>query len=297
MGNAFIKIFLEKRDKFNQSCEERLRTWEFPKGIKEYSNIPYAEDNKPEHRMDIYRPDNQDGQVLPVIINVHGGGMILGSKEFNRYFCAEVCKHGFLIFSIEYSLVPEVQVYTQFGELSLAMDKIEEMIPQYGGDKEHVYVVADSAGAYISTYTVAMQRSKALAEAAGVKPSALNINALGLISGMFYTTRFDEIGLFMPKYLYGEKYKKSAFAPYINPEHRDIVTSLPPCYLITSRNDNLRHYTLDFEKALSRHQMPHELLYYEEKNSRLTHAFSVFEPFMEESGDAISKLVQFLKKY
>ena len=43
--------------------------------------------------------------------------------------------------------------------------------------------------------------------------------------------------------------------------------------------------------------MPHELLYYEEKNSRLTHAFSVFEPFMEESGDAISKLVQFLKKY
>ena len=297
MGNTFTKVFLEKRERFNQSCEERLRTMEFPEGITEYLDIPYADDNKPEHRMDIFRPVNREGDKLPVIIDVHGGGMILGCKEFNRYFCAEVCKHGFVVFSIEYSLVPEVQVYNQFADLSLAMDRIKELIPKYDGDMEHVYVVGDSGGAYILTYTVAMQRSEALAKAAGVTPSILKVNALGLISGMFYTTKFDEIGLFMPRYLYGEGYKRSAFAPYINPEHADIVTSLPPCYLITSRNDNLKHYTLSFERALSRYQLPHELLYYEEKNKRLTHAFCVFEPFMAESSDAITRLVHFLKKY
>lgn len=297
MGNAFTKVFYEKREKFNKSCEERLKTMEFPEGITEYFDVPYAEDNKPEHRMDIFRPANREGDKLPVIINVHGGGMILGNKEFNRHFCAEVCKHGFLMFSIEYSLVPEIQVYTQFADLFLAMDKIKELIPQYNGDLEHVYVVGDSGGAYIIAYAIAMQKSEALAKAAGVTPSSLKVNALGLISGMFYTTKFDEIGLFMPKYLYGEKYKKSAFAPYINPEHPDIVTSLPPCYLITSHNDNLKHYTLNFEKALSRHQAPHELLYYGEKNKKLTHAFCVFEPFMVESSDAITNLVHFLKKY
>lgn len=297
MGNTFAKVFLKKREKFSQSCDERSKTMEFPTGITEYLNIPYADDNKPEHRMDIFRPSNREGDKLPVIVNVHGGGMIMGNKEFNRYFCAEVCRHGFLIFSVEYSLVPEVLVYTQFADVSLAMDKIKELIPQYNGDLGQVYLVADSGGAYISTYAAAMQKSESLAKAAGVKPSTLKLNAMGLISGMFYTTRFDEIGMFMPKYLYGEKYKKSAFAPYINPEHPDIVKSLPPCCLITSYNDNLKHYTLDFAKTLKKYNAPFELLYYEEKNERLSHAFSVFEPFMEESREAIEKLVGFLRRY
>ncbi len=297
MGAGFVKVFLDKREKFNRSSEEREKVMGRPEGVREYDDIPYAEDGNPARKMDIFQPLDCDGKKLSVIINVHGGGMILGNKEFNRHFCAEVCKHGFLIFSIEYSLVPEIQVYTQFADLTLAMNKIKELIPQYNGDIEHVYVVGDSGGAYISTYTVAMQKSEALARAAGITPSTLRINALGLISGMFYTTKFDEIGLFMPKYLYGEKYKKSAFAPYVDPEHPDIVTSLPPSFLITSNNDNLKHYTLNFEKALCKHQMEHELLYFEQKNEKLTHAFCVFEPYMEESFEAIEKLVQFLMKY
>ncbi|EKC43647.1 esterase / lipase [human gut metagenome] len=84
-----------------------------------------------------------------------------------------------------------------------------------------------------------MQRSTALAQAAGVTPSDLPVRALGLVSGMFYTNRLDQIGLFLPRYLYGRHYKKSAFAPYVSPEHPDIVTSLPPSLLITSDNDNL----------------------------------------------------------
>lgn len=128
-----------------------------------------------------------------------------------------------------------------------AMDTIKDLITQYHGNPLHVYMVADSGGAYIAVYTVAMQSCPALANAAKVTPSTLKINALGLISGMFYTTRFDKIGLFLPKYLYEKGYKKSSFAPYINPEHPDIIKALPPCYLFTSHNDMLRRYTLDFE--------------------------------------------------
>lgn len=297
MGQAFVKVFLEKREKFNQESIERENLMGKPEGVKEYYDIPYSEDGQPVHKMDVFQPLEFEPGKLPVIINVHGGGMILGNKEFNRHFCAEVCKRGFLVFSIEYSLVPEIQVYRQFADLTLAMNRIKELIPQYGGDADHVYVVGDSGGAYILTYTVAMQKSKALAEAAGITPSTLSVNAIGLISGMFYTTKFDEIGLFMPKYLYGEKYKKSAFAPFVNPEHKEIVTSLPPAMLISSNNDNLKHYTLNFEKALTKHGAEHELLFFSQKNEKLVHAFSVFEPYMEESQETIDKLVQFLRKY
>lgn len=297
MADFMLKTFYKQRDEFNRMSDERLKTMPFPEGVTEYSNIPYIPNSSDTaHRLDVYRPTVAGSELLPVIIDVHGGGMILGNKEFNRSFCGRLSAMGFLVFSLEFRLVPEVTMYDQFADLSAAFDYIKELIPQYNGNPDCIYAMGDSGGACLLTYTVAMQKSKALADAAGVSPSSLNIRALGLISGMFYTTKFDKIGLFLPKYFYGKDYKKSAFAPYTNPEHPDIVTSLPPCFLITSQDDNLQHYTLNFEKALTKHDVPHSLLNYP-KNPKLVHAFCVFEPFMEESIDAVNKMVEFLRKY
>ena len=141
-----------------------------------------------------------------------------------------------------------------------------------------------------------MAKNRELAKAAHVKPQKFSFRAIGLISGMFYTNRFDRIGLFLPAYLYGKNYKKQHFAKYVNPENPDIVTSLPPCFLITSRNDNLRKYTLDFEKALARHNMPHEFFCFP-RDKRLTHAFSVFRPDYEESEDTITAMHNYFEKY
>lgn len=71
------------------------------------------------------------------------------------------------------------------------------------------------------------------------------------------------------------------------------MTSLPPSLLITSDNDNLQSYTLNFEKALRRHQMPHKLINYP-KDPRLTHAFSAFYPELPESREVIHHLIHFL---
>ena len=58
----------------------------------------------------------------------------------------------------------------------------------------------------------------------------------------------------------------------------------------------LQHYTLNFEKALSKHNVTHEIINYP-KNKKLTHAFSVFEPYINESIDAITSMIRFLRKY
>lgn len=296
MSNFITKKFYEQRVDFQQISAAHDEMLTFPKGVIEYQDVPYSDDNLKEHRMDIFRPEGREDEILPVIIDVHGGGLLLGSKEFNRFFCAEISAMGFLVFSIEYRLVPECLSYDQYADCSMAMDAIQQLIPQYKGDPEHVYVVGDSGGAYLIVYTIAMQKCQKLAEAAHVTPSTLDVKALGLISGMFYTTRLDKIGMFLPKYLYGKKYKKSSFAPYTNPEHPDIVTALPPCYLITSHEDHLQHYTLNFEKALTRHHVPHELLNFAE-NPKLKHAFLVFDPYMDESVEAMTSMLDFLRKY
>lgn len=120
------------------------------------------------------------------------------------------------------------------------------------------------------------------------------IFAVGDSGGMFYTTKFDKIGLFLPNYLFGKGYKHSAFAPYVNPEHPDIIKALPPCYLVTSHEDHLRNYTLQFEKALSHYHMPHKLHDFP-PDKKLVHAFSVFEPFLEESDETLQEIAGFFQ--
>ena len=294
MSQWITNIFYRQRKDFQKTYAGRDQQFPPLPGIVCLADIPYAGDTLPAHRLDIYYPEKRQDVLLPVMINIHGGGLLLGSKEFNRPFCERIAGKGFLVFSIDYRLVPDCTVFDQFQDIFLAFDFIKENLAHYQGDPDQVYASGDSGGACLLTYTAAMQNCKRLAEAAGVTPSALKPVAIGLISGMFYTTRKDKIGLFLPPYLYGKHYKKEAFAPYVNPEHEDIVSSLPPCFLTTSHNDNLRDYTVSFARALRRHHIPHKLLNLP-ADRRLTHAFSVFDPSLPESEALINDMLQFLQ--
>ena len=294
MKNFICEMFYKQRSEFEQTYLSRSKEYPLSPDVSLQEDIFYDESHVPAHRLDIYRPRRQDGKILPVIVNVHGGGLLMGNKEFNRPFCASLCEAGYVVFSIEYRLVPDCLFFDQLADLHLALDFIRDHLSAYGGDLSHVYACGDSGGACLLTYGVAMQKDQSLAQAAGVTPSDLPIRALGLISGMFYTNRLDQIGLFLPRYLYGKHYRKSAYAPYISPEHPDIVKSLPPCLLITSDNDNLQSYTLDFGKALTRHHMPHKLINFL-KDSRLTHSFSFFYPELPESTKVIHDIIHFFE--
>lgn len=108
-------IFYKQREDFLKTLPERDKKFTFPDDVEEIKNVPYASDGLPAHRLDIYRPRKAGGQKLPVIVNVHGGGLIIGCKEFNRYFCANLCKKGYLVFSVEYRLVPDCLFLTSAG--------------------------------------------------------------------------------------------------------------------------------------------------------------------------------------
>ncbi len=189
----------ETERKIDQETRVRNANFQIPDDIKLVENIPYLNDSCPAHTMDIYRPASLVPS-RPVIINVHGGGLMEGSKEFNRRFCIQLCRQNFVVFSIEYRLIPDVTVYEQLDDVSRAMDAVKSLIIRYQGNPNQVYMIGDSAGAYLIAYAVAMQNSPELAGAAHVHPSSLPIQALGLISGMFYTRKLDKIGLFLPRF-------------------------------------------------------------------------------------------------
>lgn len=292
MSNYIETAFMQQRTDFMKTLPDRRKRFSIPDGVDMYLDIEYVNDQNEAHRLDVFRPSESPDKELPIIFNVHGGGLIMGCKEFNRYFCARLCKLGYVVFSIEYRLVPEYTFYHQCTDFFQALRYVQDYGNLYYGKTDEIYGVGDSGGSMLLTYCAAMQNNAEMAAAAQVSVCPAPLQALGLISGMFYTNRFDQIGLSLPKYLYGTDYKQSDFAPYVNPTYQKLVQALPPCLLVTSKNDNLHHYTTKFEKALTKYNMPHRLLDFP-KNKQLTHAFSVFEPFLPESTQTIQAIAEY----
>lgn len=292
MSNYIETAFMQQRTDFMKTLPDRRKSFSIPDDVDMYLDIEYVNDQNEAHRLDVFRPSESPDKELPIIFNVHGGGLIMGCKEFNRYFCARLCKLGYVVFSIKYRLVPEYTFYHQCTDFFQALRYVQDYGNLYYGKTDEIYGVGDSGGAMLLTYCAAMQNNAEMAAAAQVSVCPAPLQALGLISGMFYTNRFDQIGLSLPKYLYGTDYKQSDFAPYVNPTYQKLVQALPPCLLVTSKNDNLHHYTTKFEKALTKYNMPHRLLDFP-KNKQLTHAFSVFEPFLPESTQTIQAIAEY----
>ena len=267
-----------------------------PDGINEYTNIPYTNHSGKELLMDIFEPIVEKGTELPVIVNIHGGGLIGGSKNLSVGFCRQLAKRGYLVFSLEYRLIPEVRVYEQFDDVCAGMDCIGRKLVEFDVDFTRIYMVAESAGAYLATYVAAMKHSEALQNAIGYKPTKMVFRAMGLISGMFYTTRNDMLGRFLSDSIYGKDARSKEMAEYTNPEHPEIIHNIPPCYLITSKADMLERYTLDFAGELGNKGVEHHLRHMG-SDPKLLHAFPVLNPALPESERVIDEIVDWFKQH
>lgn len=265
-------------------------------GLREYRDIPYSNRSGKELLMDIYEPIVDKGTELPIIINIHGGGLIDGNKNISAGFCRQLAKRGYLVCSLEYRLIPAVHVYEQFDDVCAGMDCIGRKLVEFDVDFTRIYLVAESAGAYLATYVAAMRKSKALQEAIGYEPTKMFFNAMGLISGMFYTTRKDSLGWFLSRSIYGKDERSLAIADYTNPEHSEIIYNIPPCYLVTSKADMLERYTLDFAGELGNKGVEHYLRHMG-SDSKLIHAFPVLRPDLPESERVIDEIVNWFQKH
>lgn len=291
--NAIISITkLKMKNAFNPGEVKEVSS----EGLKEYRDIPYTNRAGKELLMDIFEPIAPEGTELPVIVNIHGGGLIGGSKNLSVGFCRQLAKRGYLVFSLEYRLIPDVRVYEQFDDVCAGMDCIGRKLVDFDVDFTRIYMVAESAGAYLATYVAAMKKSKALQDAIGYPPTNMNFKAMGLISGMFYTTRDDMLGRFLSPSIYGKDKRSIAMAEYTNPEHPEIIHNIPPCYLITSKADMLERYTLDFAGELGNKGVEHHLRHMG-SDPKLLHAFPVLNATLPESVRVIDEIVDWFKAH
>ena len=117
-----------------------------PEDIVRFDNISYGSDEK-WNLLDVYRP--RDKAVYPVIIIVHGGAWVYGTKETYQFFGMNLAQHGFGVVNYTYRLAPEHKFPAQLKDTNAAVKWTLECAGEYGLDASRLALIGDSAGAQI----------------------------------------------------------------------------------------------------------------------------------------------------
>ena len=155
-----------------------------PEDITVDRDLRYGRDLK-FNTLDVCFPTSREKDKLPLIINVHGGGYVYGSKDIYRFYAAELAKHGFAVVTFNYRLAPKHKFPTPLKDLNGVIKWIMSHADQYGFDLDNVFMVGDSAGAQITSQYATIYSDAAYRQIMGLKKPKLRLAAIGLACGMY----------------------------------------------------------------------------------------------------------------
>lgn len=264
-----------------------------PKNIEKIRDIPYISDSNIYHRLDVYYPQNTE-KKLPVIIDIHGGGWMYGTKELNEYYCLSLADRGYTVFNINYRLVPDATVDEQLRDVAAALKWIGENMHSYPCDADNIMLTGDSAGGQLAVYSAVLAQSEKLREIFDVQNADMRFTALLLTSPVPFMNDGSPISLYT-KILWGTDYRQKPTYKYMNLDDIISYAQLPPTYLITSSGDSLaRSQTHKAQKLLSSAGVYTKIMDYGSiEGKKQPHVFSVLDPFSTAGKTAIDGAVSF----
>jgi arylformamidase len=111
-------------------------------------DIPYTDAADKKLSLDVYAP--ADAKDLPVVFWIHGGGWQGGDKDQVKLKPQMFMAKGFVFVSINYRLLPDVDMGTLIRDVARSFRWVEDHIAEYGGDPKRVLVGGHSAGAQLA---------------------------------------------------------------------------------------------------------------------------------------------------
>ncbi len=266
---------------------------QLPDELREICDVPYDIEGGRTLMTDIVMPKYRKLKLQPVIVVLHGGALLFGSRRSNRPFRYRLASLGYIVYSLEYRMLDETDFFGEISDVSRGLQLVKETAREYGGDPGRISIIGESAGGLLALYATAMARSELLQSQIGCACPDITVQSLILSGGMLYTTRLDYIAAVYKKDLYRDRRKDKALIKLMNPEHPEVMSNLPKVCLTSARGDFLRNATLRYAKALNKAGHPSLLLYYADGKD-LPHAFVTLCPSLPESQEAIQKIHQFM---
>ena len=275
----------------------RIRLQTPTAGVDCVCNIPYINDKTAEHMLDVYFPENSN-ERLPVIIDIHGGGWMSGSKEINKNFCTNIAVKGFCVFSINYRLAGKHKFNEQIEDIFEAFDWIAQNAGAYPADLENAFLAGDSAGGHYACTAAAVSSSFILQKDFAMAKPKIKFKAVAAISpAIDLTAPNPTLNINLPELL-GQHFRQSPYYKYMN--FRKVATNhMPPFYICTSTGDFLRFDSYKLKFTLEKLGIENELDDFKGKyvGRVLPHVFAVLDPTPSYSQECINHMLDFFSAH
>ncbi len=244
-----------------------------PEDIVRFDDLQYGKDKKWQI-LDVYRPKEKQGK-LPVIISVHGGGWVYGSKEVYQFYCMSLASRGFALVNFNYRLAPEHKYPAQIEDVNAAVKWTMENKKNFNFDMNNVFAVGDSAGGHLLSVYSAMLSDEAYARHYGIDmPKDFHFNAIALNCGVYRQAMpKNRMEANLLKDLLGKGWTK-ADLDMLN-SYDKVKPGYPPVFLMSANGDFLREQPDQLIPSLEENGIPYELHIYGSEDNVLGHVFHV----------------------
>lgn len=155
LGHDYKAVILPERH-IRIRQEVPARSWLHPLSFKHpdverISNIQYGPQVGRDNLLDIYRLKSNSKQKRPVLLQIHGGGWIIGHKQQQAMpLIQQMAAGGWVVVSINYRLALKQRLPAALIDAKQAVAWIKENIHNYGGDKDFIAVSGGSAGGHLA---------------------------------------------------------------------------------------------------------------------------------------------------
>lgn len=217
-------------------------------------------------RLTVIRPRNfRQGERLPAIVYLHGGGWSLGSLATYEPLCRALANAtGQIVIWVEYRLAPEAPYPAALDDTLAAWRWVQDNHRELGADPARISIGGDSAGGNLAAVAALVLRGQA-----GIQPwrQLLLYPCLDLSASLVSHRKLAQGYLLTaPLYAwYRDNYAPDGIARNdwrLSPLFADDLTHLPPTIILYAGFDPLRDEAAAYVMKLTLAGVPVEPLYF-----------------------------------
>lgn len=200
----------------------------------------------------VYHPTNPSNGPRPLVVNIHGGGWVVGSLTQSDWLCSNVAAAaGAVVVSIYYRLAPTHPWPAAAEDCYAAFLDIVERAAEWGADAQRVAIMGDSAGGNLAAVLTLMARDRSgpkIEFQALIYPATdLTLSSASIeenADAPILTKR--DILAYRDHYLQDQDPSDPYASPLLAPDH----TGLPPALIQVAEHDPIRDDGLRYAHAL-----------------------------------------------